>query len=135
MFTYKTKARAVDTDLAGHVHFSNYFRFMERAEEAFMESFGMSFEKMEKENFMLPKVESKCNYLSPTRCNDEIKISLKIEEIKQKSYRYKFKIHNLTKNREAAEGHIVVVYIDTKKGEPSKIPADLRKELEKIEEK
>lgn len=134
MFKYKTRAYAVDTDFAGHVHFSNYFRFAEEAEEEFMRSFGVSFREVERENFLLPKVETKCNYISPIRCGDEIEVILRISKIKDRSYRYDFQIKNLSDHQKSAEGYMVVVYVDSEKGEAVKIPEDMRRELEKIRE-
>ena len=41
-FTFTDRVQFADTDMAGIVHFSNYFRYMERAEHAFFRSLDMS---------------------------------------------------------------------------------------------
>lgn len=133
-FKHQFRARIVDTDSAGHVHFSNYLRYAEKAEEEFMRSFGKSFKDMETEKFLLPKAEAKCEYLEPIKCDDKIEVILKIGELKEKSYRYNFEINNLTSNEKAAEGYLIIVYVDQKQEKPSEIPPEFRKELEAIRE-
>ena len=37
---YKRRVEFAETDMAGQVHFSNFFRYMEAAEHAFFRSLG-----------------------------------------------------------------------------------------------
>ena len=41
-FRCRQRVEFADTDMAGIVHFSNFFRYMERAEHEFLRSLGLS---------------------------------------------------------------------------------------------
>jgi acyl-CoA thioester hydrolase len=81
----------VDTDVAGIVHFSNFFRFMESAETEFLRSLGMSV-KMGWEGTMLgfPRVSAACDYKSPAFFEDIVEIAVTILKIGTKSITYAF---------------------------------------------
>jgi acyl-CoA thioester hydrolase len=80
-----------DTDMAGIVHFSNFFRFMEAAEVAFLRSRGLSVRlSWEGQELGFPRVAAACDYLSPARFEDVLDVSLSIENIGRKSVTYCF---------------------------------------------
>ena len=57
-----------DTDMAGIVHFANFFRFMEAAEHAFLRSLGLSVVmEIDGGNYGLPRASAACDYLRPAR--------------------------------------------------------------------
>ncbi|MEM2281872.1 MAG: acyl-CoA thioesterase, partial [Candidatus Bathyarchaeia archaeon] len=56
----------VDTDAAQIVHFSNFFRFFERAEEEFYEQMGLT-EWLGVKDLILPRGEAFCQYKKPAR--------------------------------------------------------------------
>ena len=59
--------------MAGIVHFSNFFRYMESAEHAFFRSFGHSVTLNEMDEMMgLPRVQASCDYRHPLRFEDEM---------------------------------------------------------------
>src|SRR6476646_2413962 len=75
-----------DTDMAGIVHFSNFFRFMEAAECAFLRSRGLSVKlKWEGQTIGFPRVAASCDYLKPVRFEDVLDVAVSIERIGQKS--------------------------------------------------
>ena len=62
-----------DTDMAGIVHFANFFRFMEAAEHAFLRSLGLSVVmEIDGGKYGLPRVSASCDYLKPARFGDEL---------------------------------------------------------------
>ncbi len=85
---FRTKRRVEfgDTDMAGIVHFSNFFRFMEAAECEFLRARGLSV-KLEWEGQALgfPRVSASCDYLSPARFEDVLDIAVTIERVGRKS--------------------------------------------------
>ena len=88
-----------DTDMAGIVHFSNFFRFMEAAECAFLRSRGLSVKlKWEGQTIGFPRVAASCDYLKPVRFEDVLDVAVSIERIGQKSVTYGFEF---TKDGEA----------------------------------
>jgi YbgC/YbaW family acyl-CoA thioester hydrolase len=69
-----------DTDMEGIMHFSNFFRFMETAEHAFLRSLGFS--AVLSRNGLevcLPRVHAECDYLAPLRFEDEVLIHLLVQ--------------------------------------------------------
>jgi acyl-CoA thioester hydrolase len=78
-----------DTDMAGIVHFANFFRFMEAAECDFLRSRGLSV-KMEWEGQAIgfPRVAASCDYVRPARFEDVLDIAVSIERIGRKSVTY-----------------------------------------------
>ncbi|MBI2803845.1 MAG: acyl-CoA thioesterase [Planctomycetes bacterium] len=80
-----------DTDMAGIVHFANFFRFMEAAECEFLRSRGLSV-KMEWEGQPIgfPRVSATCEYVSPARFEDLLDVAVAMERIGGKSVTYAF---------------------------------------------
>jgi acyl-CoA thioester hydrolase len=81
----------VDTDMAGIVHFRNFFRWMESAEVEFLRSRGLSV-KLPWEGQVLgfPRVSASCDYLRPARFQDVLDIAVHVEKVGRKSVTYGF---------------------------------------------
>jgi YbgC/YbaW family acyl-CoA thioester hydrolase len=80
-----------DTDMAGIVHFANFFRFMEAAECDFLRARGLSV-KMEWEGRPIgfPRVSASCDYVRPARFEDVLDVTVTIERIGEKSVSFAF---------------------------------------------
>ena len=80
-----------DTDMAGIVHFANFFRFMESAECAFLRSRGLSVKlDWEGRSIGFPRVSATCEYISPARFEDVLDVAVGIERLGTKSVTYRF---------------------------------------------
>lgn len=78
-----------ETDLAGVMHFSNYFRWMEEIEHAFFRSVGMSVIQDHVEGTISwPRVHVSCEYFAPARFEDEIEMKFEIVSLSDKSMTY-----------------------------------------------
>jgi len=108
-FRYRFYVPFVDTDAAGVVHFSNYPRYVERTEEELLRSGNLNYRVFNERKIWLPRVEFFIQYLSPLRHNDLVEVVMWISEIKEKSVRYSFEIHNLYTNKLSAKGTLTVV--------------------------
>src|SRR5262245_61064546 len=101
-----------ETDMAGIMHFSNFFRFMEATEHAFFRSLGFSV-VLYRSGFgvHLPRVHAECDYLAPVRFEDEIQIRLLVEKKGTRSltYQFRFTRANGASQQEVARGLLVVV--------------------------
>jgi YbgC/YbaW family acyl-CoA thioester hydrolase len=103
-----------ETDMAGIVHFSNFFRYMETVEHAFFRSLGGSVVMPEFDPPLgLPRVHAECDYLHPLRFEDEIEIRLYVIEKKPKSLSYLFRFQKLNAHPpiEVARGKLTVVCV------------------------
>jgi len=97
MTKFQTKRRVefCDTDMAGIVHFANFFRFMESAEVDFLQSLGLSVRmEWEGQHIGFPRVSASCNYLSPARFEDVLEIHVSLEKLGKKSATYLFEFFN-----------------------------------------
>lgn len=103
-----------DTDMAGIMHFANFFKFMETAEHGFYRSLGFSV-VLDKYDPPLgfPRVRAECEYRKPLRFEDTVEIHLLVQEKKAKSITYAFRFRNLTTSPpvEAARGLLTIVCV------------------------
>jgi YbgC/YbaW family acyl-CoA thioester hydrolase len=93
MIPFQTTRRIefADTDMAGIVHFSNFFRFMESAEVEFLRSLGLSVKMTwEGQPIGFPRVAASCDYLRPARFQDVVDVAVRIKKIGCKSVTYAF---------------------------------------------
>jgi YbgC/YbaW family acyl-CoA thioester hydrolase len=100
--------------MAGIMHFSNYFRFMEAAETAFLRSLGLSVALSRGGlDLCLPRVHAECDYLAPLRFQDEVLIHLLVQKKGVRSLTYRFRFYRLEgpSREEAARGRIVLAYV------------------------
>ena len=78
-----------ETDMAGVVHFSNFFRWMEEVEHAWFRSVGLSVAMLSDEAHVgWPRVSATCDFFAPVRFEDEIKLALRIVKLGEKSLNY-----------------------------------------------
>jgi YbgC/YbaW family acyl-CoA thioester hydrolase len=103
-----------ETDMAGIVHFSNFFRYMENTEHAFFRSLGRSVVMPEFDPPLgLPRVHARCDYLHPLRFEDQVEIRLLVVAKKPKSLTYQFRFRKLNAHPpiEIARGELTVVCV------------------------
>jgi acyl-CoA thioester hydrolase len=103
-----------ETDMAGIVHYSNFFRYMEAAEHGFFRSVGFSV-VTDNTNPRVgwPRVHAECDYFQPLRFEDEVEIHLFVSEMKSKalSYLFRFRKLNAAPPLEVARGKLTVVCV------------------------
>ena len=133
MNTFRTQRRIEfgDTDMAGIVHFANFFRFMEAAETEFLRSRGLSVSWPENGlRVGFPRVAAACDYQKPARFEDVLDIVVTLENLGTKSATYRF---DFSRAGEAiASGRITSVFCQEVPGHGLKsqeIPESVRKRL------
>ena len=92
-YEYHTKRRIEfsDTDMAGIVHFSRFFVFMEAAEHEFLRSLGTSVTtEWNGDIISWPRLAASCDYLNPAKFEDELDIHLTVRRKGTKSLTYRF---------------------------------------------
>lgn len=130
-FTITRRVQFSETDMAGVMHFSNYFRWMEEVEHALFRSMGLSIvQPHEGGTLSWPRVRVSCEYFGPVRFEDEVEMHLVITDIGEKSVTYET-IFSLQGKR-VARGRIKMVCCLMKDGTFSStpIPGFLRSLLE-----
>lgn len=119
-FTFRRRVEFADTDLAGIMHFSNFFRFMEVAEHAFYRSLGFTVHPLrhgganpEHPRVGWPRVHASADYRLPLEFEEEVEIELLVEEVRQKVIKYFFRFWKLPDGDRllAATGRFTVVCV------------------------
>jgi acyl-CoA thioester hydrolase len=125
-----------DTDMAGIVHYSNFFRYMETAEHGFFRHLGYSVVMSHFEPPVgWPRVNAQCEYRQPLRFEDEVEIHMLVSDKKSKSLSYIFKFRKLNGPSpiEVARGSLTVVCV-TKNADGTMSAVHIPKEFaDKIE--
>jgi len=86
-FRYQRRVQFHETDLAGIVHFSWYFKYMEEAEHALWRSVGMSIAPPDPA-FGFPRVNAACDFKAPLKFEDEVEVHIAVEKLGRRSIRY-----------------------------------------------
>ncbi len=111
-FQFMRRVEFSDTDMAGIMHFSNFFRFMEATETAFMRSLGLSVVLSTCGlDVCLPRVHAECDYQLPLRFEDEVLVHLLVEKKSARTltYQFRFRKQNENPELEVARGRLIVV--------------------------
>lgn len=110
-FQINRRVEFCDTDMAGIMHFSNFFRFMEAAETAFLRSLGLSvlLSRCGLE-VCLPRVHAECDYTDPLHFEDEVLVHLLVERKGTCSLTYQFRFYRAQpgERRQLARGRMVL---------------------------
>ena len=110
MHSYRTQRRIefADTDMAGIVHFSRFFVFMETAEHEMLRSLGTTVHfEHEGRHIGWPRVDVGCQFRSPARLGDVLDIEVRIRRKGRRALTYEF--HFSCQGREVAVGHIACI--------------------------
>jgi acyl-CoA thioester hydrolase len=120
-----------DTDLAGIVHFANFFRYMEAAETEFLRARGLTVAWKEAGvKYGFPRVAAACDYLKPARFEDVLDVTVTVGQVGRKSVTYEFEFSR--GGEPVAKGRISAVFCRaTGEGqfESLEIPDEVRAKL------
>jgi YbgC/YbaW family acyl-CoA thioester hydrolase len=121
----RRRVQFYETDAAGIVPFSNFFRYMEEAEHALWRANGLSIFPAAPTHGW-PRVAASFDYKKPLRFEDEFEVHLRVEQISTRSLRYACRIE--CRGELVAEGGMTIVCVvrdagDTMRAAP--IPPDI----------
>lgn len=81
-----------DTDMAGIVHFSCFFRYMEFAEARFFEQLGFPLITLHQGAFAgFPRVKTECQYSAPLHFGETVYIELYLDAVGRSSVTFSFR--------------------------------------------
>lgn len=113
-FSFRRRVEFSETDMAGIVHFSNFFRYMESVEQAFCRSLGFSVVLRAADPAMgLPRVHASCDYRRPLRFEDIVEMRLLVAEKRPRSLAYQIRFRRIEPGppEDVAIGRLVVVCV------------------------
>ncbi len=130
-FVQQRRVEFCETDMAGIVHFANFFRWMESAEHAFLRSLGFSVHVNEAgQSSGWPRLKVGCDYVKPLRFEDVVETELSVREVRSRSVRYGFTFRLASAGVVVAHGEVVAVHAGvnpaTGQLQASPIPEPLR---------
>jgi acyl-CoA thioester hydrolase len=133
-FKIQRRVEFSETDMAGIVHYSNFFKFMETAEHAFYRALGYSVVMKEADPPLgWPRVHAECDYFEPLRFEDLVEVHMLVKEKKNKAITYVFRFYKVNGEREeVARGLLTAVCVThTVEGMKAvKIPDELANKIE-----
>jgi acyl-CoA thioester hydrolase len=113
-FKHSFRVHWVDTDTAGVMHFSNFFRYFEACEEEFFRSISLPLTEIrDKYGVMLPRVEAHCEYKEACRYDDVIEVTMKVSEVAEKTITYDFQVILRPNGKLAAQGYVKCIAVSS----------------------
>lgn len=93
-FVTTRRVEFADTDMAGIIHFANYYRYMEEAEHAFFRSLGLSIMQSQPNGSVIgwPRVSASCSFEAPAYFEDvlEVRVNVVRKGVKSLNYEIEF---------------------------------------------
>ena len=114
-YRFRRRVQFYETDAAGIVHFSWYFRYMEEAEHALWREAGLSIHPPGSE-IGFPRVSTSFEFHSPLRFEQEFDVHLRVTAITSKSIRYACVLTD--GDTKIASGTLVTVCVRRRGNEP-----------------
>ena len=134
--TSTRKIEFSETDMAGLVHFSNFFKYMETAERDFFEAAGVDLIRTKPGELVgWPRARAECKFSAPLRFGDTIDIHLAVKAVKDRAIDYQFRIYRRNPDgsrTQAGKGHMTTILAQLHaSGELQSVdlPADLRERI------
>ena len=133
-FKIQRRVEFSETDMAGIMHYSNFFRFMESAEHAFYRALGHSVVMTNVDPPLgWPRVHADCDYFRPLRFEDLVEVHMLVKEKKSKALTYVFRFYKLNgAPEEVARGSLTVVCVTHQNGamRAVEIPREIADKIE-----
>lgn len=103
-FTIPVRVYWEDTDAGGVVYYANYLRFLERARSDWLRSLGIDQAALLRdERLQFVVVEANIRYHRPAKIDDELVVSVRLEELRGASIVFQQEIH-----RGAERGELLI---------------------------
>ena len=131
-FVMPRRVEFVDTDMAGIVHFTAFFRYMETAEHELFRTLGLSLVDMQSDPPLgWPRVSCGFDFLRPLRYQDAFEVHIGVAHISRSSITYEADI--MRDGKTLARGHSTSACCAVGPGSeirPVPIPDEIRAKLQ-----
>lgn len=126
------RVRYGETDQMGYMYYGNYAQYYEVGRVELFRHIGLSYKEIESSGVMLPVLKLESNFLFPAYYDERLKIVTKIPEIPAGArILFEYEIYNESA-RLINKGRTELVFVDTQKKRPIKIPERLKRKLEEL---
>jgi acyl-CoA thioester hydrolase len=117
-----------DMDAFGHVNNVIYYRYIESARICYLDVLNIF-----KLDINTVVASSQCKYLKPVFYPDQLKIGVRVEEIRNSAFRMNYLIWSSAQQQNVALGEAVIVCVDKENMQKTLIPEIIREKIIKIE--
>ena len=127
-FKQERRVEFYETDMAGIVHFSNFFRYMESTEHAFFRYLGQTLHEHEDGRMQgWARVHAECDYRAPLHYEDLVEVRLLVTKKSQTSLSYDFVFSKIAPDGllEVARGMLTVVCVAREPGQEKMRPVPM----------
>jgi acyl-CoA thioester hydrolase len=129
----RLRARYGETDCMGRVYHPNYLSYFECGRVELLRDVGFDYARVEREDeCFLPVFEAYVKYRAPAFFDDELEVTTRISDYSFVRLTFRYEVRRARDGVLCAEGRTVLAAVDPK-GEPRKLPADLRSYLEGLD--
>ena len=129
MFIYQRRVEFAETDAAGMVHFSVFFRYMEEAEHAVWRAAGMDIYANHEERSW-PRIAATFDFKAPLRFQDEFEVRTEIGAVSRSTIQW---AHTIVRGDVViGKGTVTAVYVAKNRDgsmKSTEIPAEITSRL------
>jgi len=114
-FSITRRVEFHETDAAGLMHFSNFYRWMEVCEHEWFRATGLAMMSVAADGVRRgwPRREASCGFVRPLRCGDVVRVTGTVVELgtTSVSYEFVFEKDRAGKWTEVARGRMATVHV------------------------
>ena len=119
--TQEIKVRYYETDQMGIVHHSNYLKFFEFARIEWLEKLKIPYQKIEKNNIILPVVNCELKFLKPLVFGDTFHVKVHCTKKPTSSIEFSYEIFN-KRGEKTTEGKTLLAFLNSDSMNPVRCP-------------
>ncbi len=129
---FEVRVLYADTDKLGIIYYANYFKYFEAGRTELLRSLGVRYKNLESDRGLyLPAVEARCEYLSPCRYDELLRVRSWLSWVGLASLCFRHEIFNNDQGgRLVARGFSRHALVNDS-WKPVRVPRDLRSVLER----
>ncbi len=125
-FNWPIRVYIEDTDSGGIVFYVNYLKFMERARTEFLRNLGFDHAAMINKGSMFVVHSTNIKYLAPAYLDDELNVTISINELKRTHLTFTQNIIRKTDNKLLTTADVKVVCVTKHNMRPQVIPENMK---------
>jgi acyl-CoA thioester hydrolase len=123
------RIRYGETDQMGYAHHGNYAQYFEMGRMELLRDIGISYKKMEEEGIILPVYSMNTRYIKPARFDNVLTLRTILRKTPTARIIFDYEIYN-SDNELITTAETVLIFVDTSKNRPIKIPENLLTKIE-----
>ncbi len=118
-----------DMDAFGHVNNVIFYRYIESARLAYLDQLDILSEPL-----LTVVLSNQCHYLKPVVYPDQLKVGVKVEEIRNSAFRMKYTLYSEEQKSIVANAEAVIVCVDKTSMQKIKIPEYIVDKIKQLEQ-